>query len=297
MLYDRNYKASVFSMLYEDKENVMDLYNGLYDEKCTDPEDITINTLTDEDGVESGIFARFRNDLSFIFGAYLNLFEHQSTINRNIPLRMLIYVSKLILSLVDKNQLYRESAVSIPAPRFVVFYNGMKDAPEKEIMKLSAQYAAEEADPDLELKVTVYNINTDKGQELLKKCRTLREYTLFVERTREALEGKKSEDEKRAALNKVIDGCINDGILEKLLMERREEIIVFSILNYDQEAHEWALHADGYDEGVADERRNTEAERKRAEKAEADRDRAKAELAEATERIKTLEAKLTALSG
>lgn len=164
-------------------------------------------------------------------------------------------------------------------------------------MKLSAQYAAEEADPDLELKVTVYNINTDKGQELLKKCRTLREYTLFVERTREALEGKKSEDEKRAALNKVIDGCINDGILEKLLMERREEIIVFSILNYDQEAHEWALHADGYDEGVADERRNTEAERKRAEKAEADRDRAEAELAEATERIKTLEAKLTALSG
>ena len=70
MKYVRNYKSSIFAMLYEKKENIMDLYNGIYDEKCTDPEEITVNTLTDEDGVESGIFARFRNDLSFIFGAF-----------------------------------------------------------------------------------------------------------------------------------------------------------------------------------------------------------------------------------
>ncbi len=42
------------------------------------------------------------------------------------------------------------------------------------------------------------------------------------------------------------------------------------ILNYDQAAHEWALHADGYDEGVEAERKNTEAERKRADAAEAE---------------------------
>ncbi|MCR5410325.1 MAG: hypothetical protein K6E90_05010 [Lachnospiraceae bacterium] len=40
-----------------------------------------------------------------------------------------------------------------------------------------------------------------------------------------------------------------DGILAKLLKERREEIIMTSILQYDQAAHEAALHDDGYEEG------------------------------------------------
>ena len=112
----------------------------------------------------------------------------------------------------------------------------------------------------------------------------------FVNRARQALAGKEDEDEKREALGKVIDGCINDGILVKLLQERREEIIVASILEYDQAAHEAALHEDGYEEGYnegheegykegrAAESANTEAERKRADTAEsranAEKDRA-----------------------
>ena len=250
MNYNRNYKASVFSMLYEDKENVMDLYNGIYEDKCTDPDEIIINTITDEEGVESGIFARFKNDLSFIFGAFLNLFEHQSTVNGNIPVRMLIYVAKVISMMIPKEQLYRESAVKIPAPRFVVFYNGTKDAPLKTELRLSNQFKVRLDEPDLELKVIIYNINTDKGNEILNKSRTLREYSVFVDRTRSALEGTKDEAGKRHALKQVIDECIADGILVKLLTERREEIIMTSILNYDQAAHEQALYEDGYDVGI-----------------------------------------------
>lgn len=249
MNYDRNYKASIFSMLYEDRENVMDLYNGIYEDKCTNPDDIIINTITDEDGVESGIFARFKNDLSFIFGAFLNLFEHQSTVNENIPVRMLIYVAKLISMMIPVKQLYRESAVKIPAPRFVVFYNGTKDSPLKTELLLSDQYKVRLDEPDLELKVTVYNINTDKGSELLNKSRSLMEYSIFVDRARKALKGTKNEAEKRYALNRVIDECIADGILVKLLTVRREEIIMTSILNYDQAAHEQALYEDGREEG------------------------------------------------
>ena len=221
MNYDRNYKASIFAMLYEKKENIMDLYNGIYDDKCTDPDEITVNTLTDEDGVESGVFARFRNDLSFIFGAYLNMFEHQSTINNNIPIRMLIYVTELINKMVPRKQLYKETAVKIPAPRFVVFYNGEKDAPLETELKISDQYAAEQTNPDLELKVVVYNINTQKGSELLEKSRTLREYMIFVDRARTALSKAKDELEKRQALEKVIDECISVGVLTGLLTERR----------------------------------------------------------------------------
>lgn len=249
MNYDRNYKASIFSMLYEDKENVMDLYNGIYEEKCTDPDDITINTITDEDGVESGIFARFKNDLSFIFGAFLNLFEHQSTVNENIPLRMLIYVAKLMSMIITVRQLYRERAVKIPAPRFVVFYNGTKEAPLQTELRLSDQFKVRLKEPDLELRVVVYNINTDKGSELLNKSRTLMEYATFVDRARKALGVAKDETEKRQALSRVIDECIAERILVKLLTTRREEIIMTSILNYDQEAHEQALYEEGREEG------------------------------------------------
>ena len=72
MSYNRVYKSSVFAMLYEDKENLLDLYNGVNGKSLTNADDITVNTLTDKDGVESGIFMKVKNDVSFIFDSYLN---------------------------------------------------------------------------------------------------------------------------------------------------------------------------------------------------------------------------------
>ena len=250
MSYNREYKSSVFAMLYEDKENLLDLYNGVNGKSLTNADDITVNTLTDKDGVESGIFMKVKNDVSFIFDSYLNLYEHQSTVNSNIPLRMLLYVARLMYSMISRKELYREKAIGLPAPRFAVFYNGTAKMPAKAELKLSDQYEVRQDKPDLELKVTVYNINSDKGKDVLNKSRTLYEYTEFVERTRKALEGKGTDEERREAMNRVIDQCMADGILVKLLTERRDEIMETSIFQYDQEAHEWALHEDGYDEGI-----------------------------------------------
>ena len=250
MSYNREYKSSVFAMLYEDKENLLDLYNGVNGKSLTNADDITVNTLTDKDGVESGIFMKVKNDVSFIFDSYLNLYEHQSTVNSNIPLRMLLYVARLMYSMISRKELYREKAIGLPAPRFAVFYNGTAKMPAKAELKLSDQYEVRQDKPDLELKVTVYNINSDKGKDVLNKSRTLYEYTEFVERTRKALEGRRTDEERREAMNRVIDQCIADGILVKLLTERRDEIMETSIFQYDQEAPEWALHEDGYDEGI-----------------------------------------------
>ena len=250
MSYNREYKSSVFAMLYEDKENLLDLYNGVNGRSLANADDITVNTLTDKDGVESGIFMKVKNDVSFIFDSCLNLYEHQSTVNSNIPLRMLLYVARLMYSMISRKELYREKAIGLPAPRFAVFYNGTAKMPAKAELKLSDQYEVKQDKPDLELKVTVYNINSDKGKEILDKSRTLHEYTEFVERIRKALEGMRTDEERREAMNKVIDQCMADGILVKLLTERRDEIMETSIFQYDQEAHEWALHEDGYDKGI-----------------------------------------------
>ncbi|MBQ9360405.1 MAG: hypothetical protein IJT96_05155 [Lachnospiraceae bacterium] len=250
MSYNREYKSSVFAMLYEDKENLLDLYNGVNGKSLANADDITVNTLTDKDGVESGIFMKVKNDVSFIFDSCLNLYEHQSTANRNIPLRMLLYVARLMYGMTSRRELYREKAIELPAPRFAVFYNGTADVPARVELKLSDQYEVKQDKPDLELKVTVYNINSDKGKEILDKSRTLHEYTEFTERMRRALEGMRTDEERREAMNKVIDQCVAEGILVKLLTERRDEIMETSIFQYDQEAHEWALYEDGYDEGI-----------------------------------------------
>ncbi|MBO5552438.1 MAG: hypothetical protein J5966_10830 [Lachnospiraceae bacterium] len=252
MSYNREYRSSVFAMLFEDRENLLDLYNGVYGGDCGDPEEISINTLKDQDGVESGIFMRVRNDISFVFEGYLNLFEHQSTKNSNIPIRMLLYTARLIYNLVTKRALYRTDAVKIPAPRFAVFYNGRAGMPERTELKLSDLYEVDQEAPDLELKVTLYNINIDAKAKILENSRILREYSIYVERTRKALEGKATEAEKREAMSRVIDECIADGILAGFLTDRRDEVMMTSIFQYDQEAHEWALHEDGYDEGHAD---------------------------------------------
>ena len=278
MYYDRQYKSTVFALLYEDRNNLMDLYNGLYDEKCTEPEAITVNTLKDEDGVQSGIFMKFRNDLSFIFDSHLHLYEHQSSVSDNIPLRMLIYITMLIKKLVKTKDLYKAKGIDIPSPRFVVFYNGTKDMPVKTELRLSDLYMVKDPEPELELKVTLYNINTDKDSAPLEKSRTLREYMQFVDMAREALEGKTSEEEKRSALSNVIDRCIEEEILADFLREHREEIIMTCILQYDQEAHETAL----YEEGREDERANTLAEAERANRAEQRAD-------EAEKRVRELE--------
>ena len=250
MSYNREYKSSVFAMLYEDKENLLDLYNGVNGKSLTNADDITVNTLTDKDGVESGIFMKVKNDVSFIFDSYLSLYEHQSTMNNNIPLRMLLYVARLMYNITSRKELYREKAIRLPTPMFAVFYNGTADMPARTELKLSDQYEIKQSEPDLELKVTVYNINSDKGKEILDKSRTLYEYTEFVERMRKAFEGKDTDEDRRKAMSKVIDQCISEGILVKLLTERRDEIMDTSIFQYDQEAHEWALHEDGYEEGI-----------------------------------------------
>ena len=284
MSYNREYKSSVFAMLYEDKENLLDLYNGVNGKSLTNADDITVNTLTDKDGVESGIFMKVKNDVSFIFDSYLSLYEHQSTMNNNIPLRMLLYVARLMYNITSRKELYREKAIRLPTPMFAVFYNGTADMPARTELKLSDQYEIKQSEPDLELKVTVYNINSDKGKEILDKSRTLYEYTEFVERMRKAFEGKDTDEDRRKAMSKVIDQCIADGILVKLLTERRDEIMDTSIFQYDQEAHEWALHEDGYDEGI----------QQGIQQGEALREEQASRIAELEKEVKKLEEQLKA---
>ena len=290
--FNREYRATLFAMVFSDKKNLLELYNGVNGTQYDDPDEIEINTLSDENGVSSGIFMKQKNDVSFVFCSRLNLYEHQSTICRNMPVRDLIYFTDLLQEMFDKRIFYRQKIVRIPTPVFIVFYNGTQDMPDREEYRLSDQFEIATESPNLELKVRVFNINAGKNRELLENCRILNEYSECTARIYEALKDLTALPEKKKAMSEVIDRCIADGILSDFLQKNKEAIMMSRFWEYDEEAHRQAMYDDGYDEGRAEEHKLTIAERERAEKAESRANEAESRADEAESRAGMLEQEL-----
>ena len=152
-----------------------------------------------------------RNDLAFILDFRMHLYEHQSTPSPNMPLRDLIYVAQEYKKLVSQKSLFSEKPIRIPAPRFVVFYNGTDKQPEKQVLKLSDLYTISEAEPMLELQVLVLNINEGYNVWLKEKCQSMYEYMQYVDRVR--YYRKQKGYSLLQAIETAIDECIKEGIL------------------------------------------------------------------------------------
>ena len=122
---NKKYKDTVFRLLFgNNRKELLELYNAVNGSHYTDQEALTINTL------EDAIYLGMRNDVSFVFQDFLSLYEHQSTLNPNLPLRDLFYVADLYQAMVSGRNIYGSKKLLIPTPRFVVFYNGMADLGE-----------------------------------------------------------------------------------------------------------------------------------------------------------------------
>ena len=117
----RTYKDTVFRMLFWEKENLLSLYNAVNGTTYSNLENLEITTL------ENAIYMNYKNDISFVMNFELMLYEHQSTVNPNMPLRHLIYVTKVLQGIIRNADLYGSVLVQIPTPRFVIFYNGMEE--------------------------------------------------------------------------------------------------------------------------------------------------------------------------
>ena len=228
----RTYKDSVFRMLYSRKEELLSLYNALNGTDYQDPEQLEVTTL------ENAIYMNMKNDVSFLLDAEMMLYEHQSTWNPNMPLRDLIYITRLLEKYVNRESLYASTPVRIPAPHFVVFYNGSSDVSEDVILKMSDAFEErkgshlERKEPELELKVHFLNINQGYNEELMERCRTLREYSEFVARIRRYAAGETAIEE---AVDRAVTECIAEGILADFLRSQRAEVVAVSIFEYNEE--------------------------------------------------------------
>lgn len=221
----RNHKDTVFRMLYRDKRELLALYNALNGTDYRNPEELETYTL------ENAIYMAIKNDVSFLLGSELNLYEHQASFNPNMPLRDLLYISRQLEKYIRTRSLYSASMVKIPVPRFVVFYNGNQKQPERQILKLSDAFEKHAEDPELELKVLMLNINLGNNSELMEKCRTLKEYSEYVACVRAHAKKEKIED----AVEHAVTECIQKGILADFLTAQRSEVVTMSIFEYNEE--------------------------------------------------------------
>ncbi|SFB82251.1 hypothetical protein [Butyrivibrio sp. YAB3001] len=238
---NRKYKDTVFRLLFKnDKKALLDLYNALNGSQYNDPDALIINTL------DNAIFMGMHNDLSFIIDTHLNIYEHQSTICPNIPLRCLFYVSNLYLQLIDEDRIYGKSLLKIPAPHFVVFYNGTDEMPETKRYILSDMYEDKSTPPELELTVKVFNINQGMNTSLMHSCKKLNEYSIFVSKVREYSETYTL----TRAVSKAIDYCIANDILKDFLIRERKAVTMYSLYEYNKAGHMKVLKEEAFSEGV-----------------------------------------------
>ena len=224
---NRTFKSTLFIMLFEDRKNLLELYNAITGKHYADPELLEINTL------ENAIYMSMKNDVSFLIDGRLSLYEHQSTKNPNLPLRFLLYISHLYSRLTVKANLYGETIVRIPAPEFIIFYNGKDEMPERQLLKLSDMYSVKEEKPKLELEATLLNISGTNNRKLKEACRTLRDYAIYTDKIRAYTETM----ELAEAVDRAINECIEEDILRDFLMEHKAEARAMSIFEYDQERH------------------------------------------------------------
>ena len=234
----RTYKDSLFRMIFQDREALLSLYNAINGTYYEDPNGLIITTL------EDAIYLSWKNDVSFLIQDVLSLYEHQSTRNPNMPLRGLFYISSLFQGYLKANDLdpYSSVLLKLPTPRYVVFYNGTQEEPDRTELRLSDSFIRKDVEPCLECTALVLNINYGHNKELMKACHKLYEYAYFIQTVREFLGDGLTRD---AAIDRAVISCIEADILKDFLNRHRAEVKDLFLTEYDEKRHERTLREEG----------------------------------------------------
>jgi len=238
---NRTYKDKLFIDYFSDTERLIDAYNALTGSNYPPDTEIVITTL------DNVLYRSQNNDVAFIIeGRIVVLIEHQSTINENMPLRLLMYICEIYKRLVPQKLLYSEKLKQIPTPEFYVIYNGKKECPDQMELRLSDAFLLSQNAPCLELIVPVYNISKGHNEELLKKSEALYDYAMFVSLVNEF---EKGGDEFDAAVDKAIQQCIKCDIMG-VYLENSSEVRKMLITEWNDEEYREVMREEGREEGL-----------------------------------------------
>ena len=239
----RQTKDILFRLVFgDDRQALLQLYNALHGTAYTNPHELQIVTL------DNAIYISRKNDLAFLLAGSINMYEHQSTLNPNMPVRFLIYLAQeyqLLVESTDKS-LYGSELIPLPTPQCVVFYNGTADTPDEYELRLSSAFSNQNVEPAVEVVVKVININYGHNEHLMQGCGLLSQYAQFVAATREYAN---KYDNREEAMNAAIEYCIEHGILEDILRKHRSQVLGSLLEEFDEKKYAKTLREEGYESG------------------------------------------------
>ena len=257
-LLNRNHKDALFRFIFKNPKDLLSLYNALNGTDYTDVSDLTVTTLEDI------VYMSYKNDISFILGSEMSLFEHQSIFNPNMPLRGLFYFSTLYKKYVAENNIdiYSSKRARIPIPRYIIFYNGRQEMPERCVLRLSDAFSkvcdtTEDKtsqfifQPAMEITAHMININIGNNAELMEKCRLLHDYAVFIGLIRDYIS---QENDINTAVTLAINQAISHNILKEVLSVHTAEVRDMILTEYNEEQHikneKNISYDDGFNDGV-----------------------------------------------
>lgn len=228
MTVNDEHKDRVFKFLFGNHNNrgwTLALYNAINGSNYVNPDDITFNTIDD------AVYPGMKNDVSFIIVDEMNLWEHQSTFNPNMPMRFFLYATKLYKKYIAGSDYYPYSSIlqPVPRPKCVCFYNGTVSQLERNILRLSEAFGG---DGDIEVLVTMLNINYGKNKALMEACEPLSEYTWMVETIRK---NQRTMRNLEAAIDAAINNMPNEFVIKNFLLMNKVEVKGMFLTEYDQE--------------------------------------------------------------
>ncbi len=227
----------------------LDLYNVLNGTNYTDPNVLKLNTI------ENVIFVTMYNDVSFLVDSQMTLYEQQSRPNANMPLRGLFYFSQLYQRFISDNKLdlNRSSLIKIPNPRFVVFYNGKPDRAERYELRLSSAFEQKDDSGKFEWTADVININTNKNESLVKKCKPLYDYVRLVGRISD---NQGNDMEIGQAVREAVEWACEQDLLDGFVREQEENIMGMCLTEFYEEIAIRGWKQDGAQEKAVETARN-----------------------------------------
>ena len=225
--HNRRYKDSVFVDFFSEdrtaKANFLALYNALHGT------DYQSTAILKNIRLKQVLYMSFANDVSYLVdNKIIVLAEHQSTINPNMPIRCLEYIARLYEQFYKSKEKYSRKQLAIPTPEFYVFYNGKEPYRGDSLLKLSDSFTQ----------------THDESNEILKLCKPLKQYSLFVDAVRRNIAV-----DKEHGFEKAIKECIQNDILREYLQRKSKEVLNMLIGEYDYDTDIAVQREESFDMG------------------------------------------------
>ena len=228
---NRKHKDSLFVDYFSKdrdwKQHFLSLYNALHGT------DLQVETTRLERvNLEQVLYMDYYNDIAVMVNdQFIMMIEHQTTINPNMPLRLLEYVSRIYGNMIDSKSKFSTQLIPLAKPEFIVFYTGKENIPPETYLHLSDAFKLnriQNSELTLELVVKVCRINGKEPNQIVSQCSDLEQYVQFLKLIAEA-----KADGQVKPLTRAIREAVRHNVLKDYLERKGGEVLSILMTEYD----------------------------------------------------------------